>query len=69
MKCLYWLAKRKLPTMLKSLINLGKSLGCSYLSELEIAKNAAHSSHQIIDEFLDVLSTCVENVFSLVIAQ
>ena len=43
------------------MINRGKSLGCSYLSELEIAKNATYSSHRIIDEFLDVLSICVEN--------
>lgn len=63
MKCLYWLAKEETAhhTKFKSLINLGKSLGCSYLSELEIAKNATYSSHRIIDEFLDILSTCVEN--------
>lgn len=63
MKCVYWLAKEETAhhTKFKSLINLGKSLGCSYLSELEIANNATYSSHRIIDEFLDSLSTSVEN--------
>ena len=63
MKCLYWLAKEETAhhAKFKSLINLGKSLGYSYLSEKEVAKNATYSSHRIIDELLDVLSTCVEN--------
>lgn len=63
LKCLYWLAKEETAhhTKFKSLIDLGKSLGCSYLSELEMAKNATYSSHRIIDEFLEVLSVCVEN--------
>ena len=63
MKCLYWLAKEETAhhTKFKSLLDLGKSLGCSYLSELEVAKNARYSSHRIIDEFLDVLSACVES--------
>ena len=53
-KCLYWLAKEETShhTKFKSLINLGKSLGCSYLSELQVAKNATYSSHRIIDEFI-----------------
>ena len=59
---IYWLAKEETAhTKFKSLVSLGKTLGCSYLSELEIAKNVTHSFHRIIDEFLNVLSTCVEN--------
>ena len=63
MKCLYWLAKEETAhhTKFKSLVSLGKVLSRSYLSELEIAKNVTYSSHRIIDEFFDVLSTCVEN--------
>ena len=63
LKCVYWLAKEETAhhTKFNSLINLGKSLGCSYLSELQVAKNATYSSHRIIDEFIDVLSTCVQN--------
>ena len=63
LKCVYWLAKEETAhhTKFNSLINLGKSLGCSYLSELQVAKNATYSSHRIKDEFIDVLSTCVQN--------
>ena len=42
------------------LLQLAKSLGCSYFSELEIAQNANYTSHHMIDEFLTVLSDCVE---------
>lgn len=41
-KCMYWLAKEETAHFTKfgSLLQLGKFLGCSYLSELDIAKNA-----------------------------
>ena len=63
LKCVYWLAKEETAhhTKFNSLINIGKSFGCFYLSELQVAKNATYSSHRIIDEFIDVLSTCVQN--------
>ena len=62
LKCLYWLAKEEIArqTKFSSLLQLGKFLGCSYLSELEVAKNASYTSHWMIDDFLAVLSDCVE---------
>lgn len=61
-KCMYWLAKEETAhhTKFSSLLQLAKSLGCSYLSELEIGQQANYTSHRIIDEFLAVLSDCVE---------
>ena len=57
LKCLHWLAKEELAhhTKFSSLMELAKSLGCSYLSELEIGTNAKYPSHRII-----VLSNCIE---------
>ena len=62
LKCLYWLAKEETfhHTKFQSLLQLGKPLGCAYLSELEVAKNANYTSHRMIDELLGVLSDCVE---------
>ena len=64
LKCLYWLVREEAAhhTKFGSLLELGKSLGCSYLSELELGKNAHYTSHRIIDEFLSALSKCVEDV-------
>ena len=61
-KCLYWLAKQETAhhTKFSSLLELGKSLGCSYLNELKVGENASYTSHHMIDEFLVVLSDCVE---------
>ena len=58
-KCMYWLAKEETAhhTKFSSLLQLAKSLGCSYFSEQEIAN---YTSHRMIDEFLTVLSDCVE---------
>ena len=63
LKCLYWLAKEETAhhTKFSSLLELGKSLGCSYLSELHIGRNAHYTFHRVIDKFLSVLSTCVED--------
>lgn len=63
LKCLYWLAKEESAhhTKFESLLELGKSLGCTYLSELDNGKNAHYTSHRIIDEFLSALSSCVED--------
>ena len=62
MKCLYWLAKEETAhhTKFSSLLELGKLLGCDYLSELEVSKRTNYTSHRIIDEFLVVLSDLVE---------
>ena len=66
-KCLYWLAKQETAhhTKFKSLLELGKSLGCSYFNELEVGENANYTSHRMIDEFLVLLSDCVEKIFFL----
>ena len=58
-KCMYLLAKEETAchTKFSSLLQLAKSLGCSYMSELEIAQNANYTSHRMIDEFL---TDCVE---------
>ena len=63
LKCTHWLAKEEIAlyTKFPSLLNLGKLLGCSYLHELDIAGNAHYTSNRMIDEFLTVLSQCVEN--------
>ena len=47
LKCLYWLAKQEIAhhTKFSSLLELGKSIGCPYLGELEVAKNANYTSH------------------------
>ena len=61
-KCMYWLAKEETAhyTKFSSLLQLTKSLGCSYFSELEIAHNTNYTSHHMIDEFVTILSDCGE---------
>ena len=60
--CVYWFAKEETThhTKLTSLLELGKSLGCSYFYKLEVDKNAHDTSHRMIDEVLSILSDCVE---------
>ena len=62
--CVYWLAKHEKThhTMFRLLLDLGKSLGCSDFNELEVSKSASYTSHHMIDEFLVVLSDCIERV-------
>ena len=62
LKCLYWLVKEELAhqTMFGSLLELAKSIGCPYLCELDVSKGAKYTSHMMIDDFLMVLSDCVE---------
>ena len=57
---MYWLAREETAhhTKFSSLLQLPKSLGCSYFSELDVAQNATYTSHRMIDEFLEVLSVC-----------
>ena len=61
-RCIYWLVKEELAdhTKFTSLLEPVKSLGCLYLSELEVGQNARYTSHRMIDEFVAVLSDCVE---------
>ena len=62
LKCLYWLVKEEVAhhTKFSSLLELAKSIGCPYVSELDVSKGAKYTSHMIIDDFLTVLSDCVE---------
>ena len=62
LKCLYWLAKEKVAhhTKFSSLLELAKSIGYPYLSELDVSKGAKYTSHMMIDDFLMVLSDCFE---------
>ena len=62
LKCMYWLAKEVAHhTKFSSLLELGKFLGCSYLAELQVAKNTTYTSHRMIDDFLTTLSDSLEN--------
>jgi hypothetical protein len=63
LKCLYWLVKEEVAhhTKFGSLLELAKSIGCPYLSELDVSKGANYRSYiMMIDDFLTVLSDCVE---------
>ena len=53
---MYWLAKQEVAhtTKFSSLKDLAIQLGCDYLRELNIGRNAQYSSEQIISE----LRTC-----------
>ena len=63
LKCNYWLVKEEIAhhTKFGSLLELAKSIGCPYLSELAVSKGAKYTSHMMIDDFLTVLSDCVES--------
>ena len=62
LKCLYWLVKEEVANQTKfsSIVELAKSIGCPYLSELDVSKGAKYTSHMMIDKFLSILSDCVE---------
>ena len=59
----YCLAKEELPltTKYEPLLDLALSLGCDYLKELEVGGNAHYRSHAIINEFLKVIATVIED--------
>ena len=61
LKCLYWLVKEEVAhqTKFTSILELAKSIGCPYLSELDVSKGAKYTSHMMIDDFLTVLSDSV----------
>ena len=50
LKCLYWLVKEEIAhhTKFGSLLELAKSIGCPYLSELDVSKGAKYTSHMMI---------------------
>ena len=55
---MYWLAKEKIAHHIKfsSLVQLAKSLGSFYYSEIEVAQTTNYSSVHMIDEFVTILS-------------
>ena len=59
---MYWLAKQEIAhtTKFNSLKDLAIQLGCDYLRELSLGKNAQYSSEQIISELLQSLSLVIE---------
>ena len=64
---MYFLTKREIPhsTNFSALIDLAISLGCDYLWELHRGGNATYRSEQIIAEFVECLSSTIqENVLS-----
>eukprot|EP00731_Ephydatia_muelleri_P030129 Em0021g652a len=63
LKIVYWLAKEDIAitTKYESLVNLVKSLGCSYLNDLSIGRNATYTSKRIVAELLQCLSSVIES--------
>ena len=61
-KCFYWLCKQEIPhtTNYQPLLSLAKNLGCSYLSALNVAKNAHYTSERIMQEILETLGHQIE---------
>ena len=59
---MYWLVKQDIAhtTKFNSLKDLAIQLGCDYLRELSLWKNAQYSSEQIISELLQSLSLVIE---------
>ena len=61
-KCIYWLCKHEIPhsTTYPHLISLAQSLGCEYFKALNVSRNATYTSHQILTEFIEIMSDFVE---------
>ena len=59
---LYWLAKEEVAhtTKFNSLKEVAILLGCDYLRELNLGRNAQYSSEQIIAEMIQCLSQVIE---------
>lgn len=62
MQCLYWLVKSEVShtTKYSSLVDAVQCMGCDYFKHLNCAENAKHKSQNIISEFLQVISTQIE---------
>jgi len=62
LRVLYWLAKEEVAhtTKFTSLKDLSISLGCDYLHELNVGRNAQYTSEQTIAELLHCLSQVIE---------
>ena len=59
---MYWIAKQEIAhtTKFNSLRDLAIELGCDFLRELNLGKNAQYSSEQIISELLQCLSMVID---------
>ena len=62
LKMMYWIAKQEIAhtTKFNSLRDLAIELGCDFLRELNLGKNAQYSSEQIISELLQCLSMVID---------
>ena len=62
MKCLYWLAKNEIAhtTSYVPLLELVRSLGCSYFDSLQVGGNATYTSERMIQEFIQNMSSQIE---------
>ena len=62
LQLMYWLAKEEVAhtTKFNSLKDLAIRLGCDYLRELSLGRNAQYSSEQIITKLLQCLSLVIE---------
>ena len=63
LKVEYWLAQEEIAytARYESLLSLAQSLGCTYLKDLCVGRNASYTSRQIIGELLQCLAMVVEN--------
>ena len=61
-KCLYWLAKNEITHTTKyvPLLELARSLGCTYFDNLRVGGNATYTSERIIHEFILHMSNQIE---------
>ena len=63
MRNIYWIATEEIHVALlkyQSLNELVMMQGCAVIKELNFAKNAQYSSHQIAEEMLEAISSCIE---------
>ena len=61
-RLLYWLVKEEVAhtTKFNSLKELAIKLGCDYLRELSLGRNAQYTSEQIVSELLQSLSIVID---------
>ena len=63
LKCMYFLNKREVAhtTIFVPLLELGKSLGASYLADIQVGGNAHYSSERFMQEIVECLGKAVFN--------
>ena len=63
LKCMYFLNKREVAhtTNFVPLLELGKSLGASYLADIQVGGNAHYSSERFMQEIVECLGKAVFN--------